>query len=135
MQIQVNNAALEIRLDGKQTFEVLLGETVTLAPGASSITQTTGATATVSGNTITPSAIGLSRYTVALADSSVFELRLFTCETATVTTIAAMAHPTGNGVYSAPRLVLRSLVTDRPSWFDGTNASLFTGHSLANYGA
>jgi len=142
MQIQVDKAALELRNDGRITFEVLLGETATLTPSAAIasqvalvITQTTGATATISGASITPSAVGLSKFTVALADGSVFELRLFTCETACITTIAGMAHPTGNGLYSAPRLVLRSLVTDRPAWFDGTNAALFTGHSLASYGA
>jgi hypothetical protein len=141
MRIQVDNASLELAIDGKQTFEILLGETAALAPAAAiasqvalTIAQTSGAAATISGASITPSAAGLSKYTVSLADGSAFELRLFCCETATVTTIAGQARTTGYGTSSAPRLVLRSLVNDRPAWFTGTNASL-AGHSLAAYGA
>lgn len=141
MQIQVDKSALEIRNDGKQTFELLLGETATLTPSAAiasqvalTISQTSGATATVSGASITPSAAGLSRYTVTLADGSAFEIRIFCCETACTTTIAGQARAVGHGLSSPARLVLRALVNDRPSFFDGTNASL-AGHSLAAYGA
>lgn len=129
--------AIEVRADGRQVFELINGESVTLTPPTVTVTQVTGTTATISNNQITPAAVGSSRYTVTFPDGSVQTVKLMTCESACLTTISSATRGTGFGGDSdnatKRRRVLRSICSDAPAWFDGT-ASSMVNRSLASWG-
>jgi len=129
--------AIDVRADDRQTFELISGENVVISPGSLTVAQISGATATISSTTITPSAVGFSKFTVTQPDGSVSTLNLATCESACLTFIGGAIKSIGYGgeadTPARRRRILRSIATERPSWFDCTSASL-ANHSLANYG-
>jgi len=130
--------AIDVRADDRQTFELINGESVVIMPGLLTVAQISGATATISNTTITPSAVGFSKYTVTQPDGSVSTLNLATCESACLTFIGGAIKSIGYGgeadTPARRRRILRSIATERPSWFLCTSASL-AGRDMQVFGA